>query len=92
MYLLDSKIRTLGLLSGGQNRHDHWDRIYRRHWEHMAREFRLEMQLSEWLSTLKPRVASAIQSAEREMPVDFPRSVSEPIFSSVLESLARLLG
>lgn len=75
----------------GKNRHYHWDRIYRRHWEYMARDFRLDSQLTQWLSTLEARVSAAIESVAGQLPADFPDSVSEAIFSGVTANLRRLL-
>ena len=73
-----------------KNRHYHWDKITKRHWESTAQvcDFKYEIDaLVEELVNQTPKVANEIS---KRLPEKFPASVSEPILKGLESACDKL--
>ncbi|WP_122290148.1 type II toxin-antitoxin system HipA family toxin [Serratia plymuthica] len=77
----------------GQSRHYRWSQILPRHFISTARAVGYsEEKTLQVMAELKAQTEQVIANVEAMLPDDFPRSVSDAIFSGVRRQAERLLG
>ncbi|WP_303637433.1 type II toxin-antitoxin system HipA family toxin [Stenotrophomonas tuberculopleuritidis] len=89
---LDPRNAQLAMSVQGKNRHRKLHLVRRRHWNDTARACGVADGAEPWIEALIAAVEPAIGKVTRQLPRDFPASVSEPIFKGLRAAAARLSG
>ncbi|QKW55158.1 type II toxin-antitoxin system HipA family toxin [Stenotrophomonas sp. NA06056] len=87
---LDPHNAQLAMAVEGKNPHRKLHLVRRRHWNETARACGVADGAEPWIEALIAAVEPAIEKVTRQLPRDFPASVSEPIFKGLRAAAARL--
>jgi serine/threonine-protein kinase HipA len=80
---------TMAMAVWGKNRHYHWNNISKRHWLKTAADCGV-LEAEGLIETMALQAQLAISTVAGELPEDFPKEISEPVFEGVLQSFQRL--
>jgi serine/threonine-protein kinase HipA len=81
--LLPPERLKLAMALRGANRHYEWRKIGQRHFRETARRCGLEAAYEDAATRILASLPDALETAARELPDDFPRAVSDPIFEGI---------
>jgi serine/threonine-protein kinase HipA len=87
---LSPKKVNLAMAVEGQNRHDRWDGILRRHWNETARRCGFARDAEALIEDLLARTPAALESVAARIPRGFPARVSAPILQGLQRAAQRL--
>lgn len=76
----------------GENKHYHWHNIQRRHFISTAKKVQYSIEKAEAiLDEMLDKVDGVINKVFMQLPKDFPKQISQPIFDGMLAMKKRLL-
>lgn len=80
---------TMAMAVWGKNRHYHWNKIAKRHWLKTAADCGI-LEAESLIEAIALQVDSVVSRVAGELPENFPREISEPVFEGVHQSCQRL--
>ena len=79
-----------------RSKNTHWlvHHIARRHWVALGQRYGIQSPkgygIEEWLNKVVEHTPHAIATVQRKLPLNFPQTVSEPIFAGLQQAAMRL--
>ena len=87
---LDNQKIKLAMAVRGKNKHWYMNEIARRHWNSMAKSYGLGEDFEDVIGEVIERTPKVVDDVRRQLTVDFPNQVSQPIFQGLTAAVARL--
>jgi serine/threonine-protein kinase HipA len=80
---------TMAMAAWGKNRHYHWGKIAKRHWLKTATDSGV-VNSERILESIALQGESVVSTVQSDLPGDFPKEISEPVFAGVLKACQSL--
>jgi len=87
---LPAQKAKMAMAAIGKNKHYRWSEIQPRHWVSTATQVGLKATIKEDLLTLADQTPGVVERVSASLPENFPDSVSEKIFTGLLQAARKL--